>query len=301
MNAKHLLGIILTAFFLLMWFLSSVFFIVYPWQSALIIQFGELIEVKQEPGLYTKLPWQDALFFDSRILTIDTADPDRFITAEKENVLVDSYIKWRIIDPKKYYETVRGQERAAVSRIVEIVNRGLRDEIGKRTVKDVVTGEREAVMSIMRERADETAQKSYGMEIVDVRIKRVDLPTAVSENVYKNMIEERRRIANERRSTGEAEKEKIQAEAERERTVLLAEADREGQQLRGDGDAKSAKIYADAYGQYAEFYDFYRTLQAYRSALGKPNDFFLFSPDSDFFRYLKDEQADSSAAPAAAQ
>lgn len=290
MQLRYLFALLATTFVLLLWLLSSVFFIVYPWQSTLILQFGELISVKQTPGLYAKLPWQDARYFDSRILTIDTADPDRFITAEKENLLVDSYIKWRIIDPKKYYETVRGQERAAVSRVVEVVNRGLRDEIGKRTVKDVVTGEREEVMSIMRERANDIAKKSYGMEIVDVRIKRVDLPTAVSENVYKNMIEERRRIANERRSTGEAEKEKIQAEADRERTVLLATARREGQELRGEGDAESARIYAEAYGQHPEFYDFYRSLEAYRNALGKPNDFFLLSPDSDFFRFLIDQQ-----------
>ena len=290
MNERSLLGVVIAAFLLLLWLLSSIFFVVYPWQSALILQFGELIEAKQEPGVYAKLPWQDKLYFDSRVLTIDTADPDRFITAEKENLLVDSYVKWRIVDPKRYYETVRGQERAAISRILEVVNRGLRDEIGKRTVKDVVTGEREEVMSVLRDRANETASASFGMEIVDVRIKRVDLPTAVSENVYRNMIEERRRIANERRSTGEAEKEKIQAEADRERTVILAEAMRQSQRLRGDGDSKSAKIYADAYSQAAEFYSFYRSLEAYRNTLGNAGDFFLLSPDnSDFFRYLKDE------------
>lgn len=282
------------AVFFLLWLTSAVLFIVYPWQSALILQFGELITVKQEPGLYAKLPWQTARFFDSRVLTIDTEDPDRYITAEKENLLVDSYIKWRITDPKKYYETVAGRESQAVRRLIEIINRGLRDEIGKRTVKDVVTGEREKVMEIMRSRADEAAQ-SLGTEIVDVRLKRVDLPLAVSENVYKNMIEERRRIANERRSTGEAEKEKIMAEADRDRTIILAEAMRDAERMRGEGDSKAAKIYADAYTQDDNFYDFYRSMEAYRNTLGTQRDFFLLSPRSDFFRYLKDESGEQPA------
>ena len=274
---------------LLMWIMSSTLFIVYPWQSAVIRQFGELLSVKMEPGLYAKLPWQDVLFFDSRVLTIDTSEPDSYITAEKENLLVDTYIKWRIIDPRVFYEaTGDGAELKAVARLREVINRGLRDEIGKRTVKDVVTGEREQVMEIMRARANSDA-KSLGAEIVDVRLKRVDLPLAVSENVYKNMVEERRRIANERRSTGEAEKEKIQAEADRERTVLLARANQEADVLRGEGDAQAARIYANAYGQYAEFYSFYRSLAAYQRTLGHGNDFFLLSPQSDYLRYLKDE------------
>ena len=281
-------------FALLLWLLSSMLFIVYPWQSTLIIQFGELISVKQKPGLYVKAPWQTARFFDSRILTIDTADPDRYITEEKENLLVDSYVKWRITDPKKYYETLVGSESAAISRILEIVNKGLRDEFGKRTVKDVVTREREEVMSIMRERSNQGVA-SFGIEIIDVRLKRVDLPLAVSENIYKNMIEERRRIANERRSTGEAEKEKIEAEADRKRIVLLAEATREADRLRGEGDAKAAAIYAVAYNQHREFYDFYRSLTAYRRTLGSNQDLFLLSPDSDFFRYLKKDGGNAPA------
>jgi len=260
-----------------------------------ILQFGELITVKQTPGLYAKLPWQDARFFDSRILTIDTEDSDRYITAEKENLLVDSYIKWRIIDPKKYYETVNGQESLAIRRLLENINNGLRDEIGKRTVKDVVAGEREKVMEIMRSRADEAAT-SFGVTIVDVRLKRVDLPLAVSENVYKNMIEERRRIANERRSTGEAEKEKIKAEADRDRTIILAEAMRDAERTRGEGDGAAAKIYADAFNQDKDFYDFYRSMEAYRNTLGTQRDFFLLSPRSDFFRYLKNESGNSAYA-----
>ena len=286
---KPFLSIIAFALIIVLWLVSSLFFIVYPWQSAVIRQFGELLSVKKEPGLYLKAPWQDVVIFDSRILTIDTAEPDRYITAEKENLLVDTYIKWRIIDPQQYYEaTGGGSEGKAIGRLLEVINRGLRDEIGKRTVKDVVAGQREEVMNIMRVRANEDAG-SFGAEIIDVRLKRVDLPLAVSENVYKNMIEERRRIANERRANGEAEKEKIQAEADRARTIILAQADRTADILRGEGDAEAAGIYSRAYTGAREFYDFYRSLQAYAKTLGKGNDFFLLSPQSDYFRYLNAE------------
>lgn len=288
MTRKNIPILLAFAAILLFWLLSAVLFIVYPWQRALVLQFGELLTVKQIPGLYFKAPWQDVLYFDSRTLTIDTEEPDRYITAEKENLLVNSYIKWRIVEPKKYYETLRGRESAAGSRLQEIINQGLRDEIGKRTVKDVVTREREQVMTLMRDRAN-TAAAPLGIDVIDVRLKRVDLPVGVSENIYKNMIEERRRIANERRSTGEAEKEKIEAEADRERTVTLAEAIREAERARGDGEAEAAKIYADAFSGYPQFYDFYRSLAAYRRTLGSNNDIFLLSPSSDFFRYLKEE------------
>ena len=213
---------------------------------------------------------------------------DFYITTEKENVLVDSYIKWRIVDPAVYYIRLAGLEANAAGRLREIINRGLRDEIGKRTVKEVVAGDREALMGVMRARANETA-RDVGVEVVDVRLKRVNLPEGVSENVYKNMIEERRRIANERRSTGDAEKEKIQAAADRDRTIILSEAIRDAERIRGEGEAETAAIYAEAYGSRPEFYDFYRSLGAYRRTLGNAGDFFLLAPDSDFFRYLKSE------------
>ena len=296
MDTRKLAAIAGISIPLLLWLMSSVLFIVYPWQSAVIRQFGELLSVKKDPGLYAKAPWQDVVFFDSRILTIDTSEPDSYITAEKENLLVDTYIKWRITTPRTYYEaTGGGSETKAVARLREVINRGLRDEIGKRTVKDVVTGEREEVMEIMRTRANKDAA-SFGAEIVDVRLKRVDLPLAVSENVYKNMVEERRRIANERRATGEAEKEKIQAEADRERTVIIAKANQRSDILRGEGDAEAARVYAAAYSRHPEFYNFHRSLSAYEKTLGRDNDFFLLSPRSDYFRYLKDEHGGSSAA-----
>ncbi|MGI9307390.1 MAG: protease modulator HflC [Gammaproteobacteria bacterium] len=296
MNNARPLALFLGGVFLLMALLGNSLFIVYPWQSALVLQFGEIVAAKQSPGLYAKAPWQSLRLFDSRVLTIDTEEPDRYITAEKENLLVDSYVKWRIIDPPRFYERLLGSETSAAGRLQEIINRGLRDEIGKRTVKDVVTGERERVMQIMRDRANEGADE-LGLEVLDVRMKRVDLPAGVSENVYKNMIEERRRIANERRSEGEAEKEKIRAEADRERVVILSDAARRGEEIRGRGDADAAGKYAAAFSQHLDFYDFYRTLAAYRKTLGAGGDFFILSPESDFFRFLKEE---SGGAPPAA-
>ena len=290
MNVRYW-GIAITAIVLLVTLVAKSLFIVYPWHLALVLQFGEIISSKTKSGLYIKAPWQDLRLFDSRVLTIDLEDPDRYITAEKENLLVDSYIKWRIIDPAKFYERFKGSEASAVSRLQEIVNRGLRDEIGKRTVKGVVTGEREQVMQIMRDRANKDASE-LGAEVLDVRMKRVDLPEGVSENVYKNMIEERRRIANERRSEGEAEKEKIRAEADRERIVILADAARRGEKIRGRGDAKAAAQYAAAFSKYPDFYDFYRTLNAYRQTLGNSGDIFLLSPDSDFFKFFKYESGE---------
>jgi membrane protease subunit HflC len=271
-----------------LWMLAATLFIVYPWESALVLQFGEVVGTRRDAGIYFKMPWQDVLRFDSRILTIDTKDPDRFLTAEKENVLVDSYIKWRIIDPRQYYVRVGGVENNAAGRLLEIINRGLRDEFGKRTVNEVVSGDREEVMRIIRERANSDAE-DIGVQVSDVRVKRVELPTNVSQDVYNNMIAERRRIANERRSTGDAEKEKISATADKDRTIILAEAVREADTVKGVGDARAAAIYAGAFSRYADFYAFHRALQAYRRALGSGRDFLVLDPESDFFRYLKQE------------
>ena len=291
------LALFLGGVVLLAMLLAKSLFIVYPWQSALVLQFGEIVAAKKDAGLYAKAPWQSLRIFDSRVLTIDTEEPDRYITAEKENLLVDSYVKWRIVDPPRFYERLLGSESSAVGRLQEIINRGLRDEIGKRTVKDVVTGEREEVMRIMRDRANEGADE-LGLEVLDVRMKRVDLPAGVSENVYKNMVEERRRIANERRSEGEAEKEKLRAEADRKRIVILSDAARKAEVIRGRGDAEAAATYSSAYSRHLDFYDFYRSLAAYRKSLGAGGDFFILSPESDFFRYLKQETGGAGATKA---
>ncbi len=256
-------------------------------QFAIVFQLGEVREVINTPGLYFKWPMiQNVRYFDKRILTLDSAEPERFITSEKKNVLVDSYVKWKIIDPRLYYVSVAGDESRAKTRLSQTVNAGLREEFGKRTVHDVVSGERDKIMAQMREKADLDARK-IGVQIVDVRVKRVDLPTEVSESVYRRMEAERKRVANELRSEGAAEAEKIRADADRQREVIVAEAYREAQKAKGEGDAKAAAIYAQAFNQNPEFYAFYRSLEAYRSSFKNKSDVLVLEPNSDFFKYMK--------------
>ena len=256
-------------------------------QYAIIFQLGEVREVISEPGLYFKWPMiQNVRYFDKRILTLDTADPERFITSEKKNVLVDSFVKWRIVDPRLFYVSVAGDEARAKTRLSQTDNAGLREEFGKRTVHDVVSGERDKIMEQMRAKADLDARK-IGVQIVDVRVKRVDLPTEVSESVYRRMEAERKRVANELRSEGSAEAEKIRANAEKQREVIIAEAYRDAQKIKGEGDAKAAATYAQAFNQNPEFYAFYRSMEAYRGSFKSKNDVIVVEPNSDFFKYMK--------------
>lgn len=257
-------------------------------QDALVFQLGEVVKVTKEPGLYFKLPLvQNVRYFDTRILTFDTPDPERFLTSEKKNVLVDYFVKWRIVDPKQYYVSVAGDELRAQTRLQQTINDGLRAEFGKRTVHEVVSGERDKIMEIQRERADEDARK-IGIQVVDVRLKRVDLPQEVSEAVYRRMEAERKRVANELRATGAAEAERIRADADRQREVIIAEAYRDAQRIKGEGDAKATAIYARALERDPEFYAFYRSMEAYRQSLRSKSDVLLLEPTSDFFKYLKD-------------
>ena len=256
-------------------------------QYAIIFQLGEVRQVIDQPGLYLKWPMiQNIRYFDRRILTLDNAEPERFITSEKKNVLVDSYIKWRIVDPKLYYVSVQGDEARAKIRLNQTVNAGLREEFGKKTVHDVVSGERDKIMELMRNKADKDA-RTIGVEIVDVRLKRVELPTEVSEAVYRRMEAERKRNANQLRSEGSAEAEKIRADADKQREVIVAEAYRDAQKLKGEGDAKATALYAQAFGQNPEFYAFYRSLEAYRNSFKSKNDIIVVEPNSDFFKYMK--------------
>ena len=265
-------------------------------QYAIVFQLGEIKGVVSEPGLNFKWPLiQNVRFFDKRILTLDTPEPERFITSEKKNVLVDLYVKWRIIDVKQYYISVGGDEARARTRLGQTVNAGLREEFGRRTVHEVVSGEREKIMEDMRSKADLDARK-IGVQIIDVRLKRVDLPTEVSESVYRRMEAERKRVANELRSEGAAEAEKIRADAERQREVIVAEAYRDAQRIKGEGDAKAASIYGAAFSQNPEFYAFYRSMDAYRAAFRK-GDVMVLEPNSDFFKYMK--SAGGAAKPAA--
>ncbi len=256
-------------------------------QFAIIFQLGEIRQVVTEPGLAFKWPMiQNVRVFDKRILTMDSQEPERFLTAEKKPVLVDSFVKWRIHDVKQYYVSVSGDEQLARTRLAQTVNSGLREEFGKRTVHDVVSGEREKIMAEVLKKADADA-RTMGVQIVDVRLKRVDFPQEVSESVYRRMETERKRVANELRSTGAADAEKIKADADKQREVIVAEAYRDAQKIKGQGDAKAASIYGHAMGQNAEFYAFYRSMEAYRGAFKNKSDLFVLEPNSDFFKYLK--------------
>ncbi|WP_423753296.1 protease modulator HflC [Candidatus Accumulibacter phosphatis] len=267
--------------------LGATIFTVDQRQHAIVFQLGEVRSVIDEPGLYFKWPLiQNVRYFDKRILTLDAAEPERFITSEKTNVLVDSFTKWRIIDPKLYYVSVAGDESRAKTRLSQTVNAGLREEFGKRTVHDVVSGERDQLMELMREKADLDARK-IGVQIVDVRVKRVELPSDVSESVYRRMDAERKRVANELRSQGAAEAEKIRADADKQREVIVAEAYRDAQKLKGEGDATAAATYAQAFQRNPEFYAFYRSLEAYRNSFNGKSDVIVVEPSSDFFKYMK--------------
>ncbi|MFZ4553634.1 MAG: protease modulator HflC [Betaproteobacteria bacterium] len=256
-------------------------------QSAIVFQLGEVVNTVEEPGLHFKLPLvQNVRFFDRRILTLDAPEPERFITSEKKNVLVDSYVKWRIKDVKQFYVSVNGDETRAATRLAQTINSSLRDEFGSRTVRDVVSGERDKITVAMRETANAEARK-IGVEVVDVRIKRVELPVEVSESVFRRMEAERKRVANELRSTGSAESERIRADADRQREVILAEAYREAQRIKGGGDARAAEIYGKAYSADGEFYAFYRSLEAYRSSFKDRSDMLVLDPSSEFFKYMK--------------
>ena len=267
--------------------LATSIFTVDQRQYAIVFQLGEIREVISSPGLYFKWPLiQNVRYFDKRILTLDSNEPERFITSEKKNVLVDSFVKWRIVDPRLYYVSVAGDEARAKTRLSQTVNAGLREEFGKRTVHDVVSGERDKIMEQMREKADLDARK-IGVQIVDVRVKRVDFPPEVSDSVYRRMEAERKRVANELRSEGAAEAEKIRADADKQREVIVAEAYRDAQKVKGEGDAKAAATYAQAFGQNPEFYAFYRSLEAYRGRFKGKSDVLVLEPDSDFFKYMR--------------
>jgi membrane protease subunit HflC len=284
------LGPISAVVLVLLLLLSSALYTVDQRQNAMVFQLGEVKEVVQRSGLHFKWPLiQNVRFFDMRILTFDDAEPLRFLTQGNRPVLVDSFVKWRIIDVQQYYLSVSGDEQRAQTRIKQTVSGSLRDEFGVRTVHDVVSGQREDIMAKVRQRAGEDL-KRIGVEIIDVRLKRVDLPQEVSESVFGRMQAERKRIANDLRANGAAESEKIRADADRQREVLLAEAYRDAQRIKGDGDAKASAIYANAFSANPEFYAFYRSMDAYRSSFKGKNDLLLLEPSSEFFRYLRDSQ-----------
>jgi membrane protease subunit HflC len=279
---------IVIAAVIVIWLGSSTMFVVDQRQSAIVFALGEVKRVVKEPGLHFKLPppFQNVMYVDNRIQTLDTPDADRFITAEKKNVLVDSFVKWKIVDPRLFFVSFGGDERRAQDRLSQIVKAALNEEITKRTVREVISGERNKVMDAIKTKVENEA-KQIGVEIVDVRLRRVDYVDQISNSVFERMKSERVRVANELRSTGAAESEKIRADADRQRAVILAEAYRDAEKLRGEGEAKATQIYAQAFGQNPEFYKFYRSLEAYRASFKNRSDLMVVDPNSEFFKYFK--------------
>ena len=282
--------IITFAVFLLgtVWLISSCLFIVDQRQFALVFALGEIKKVVNEPGLYFKLPQplQNIIYLEKRTLTIDTPDADRFITKEKQNVVVDTYVKWRIDDAKLFYTSVAGRVASANDRISRALRDGLNNEIATRTVNDVISGEREEVMESVTRRVAEDATQ-IGVKIVDVRLRKVEFADEIRDSVFRRMESERKAIASERRSEGAAEAEKIRANADRQRVGLLAQAYKQAQDIKGIGDARAASSYADAFGEDPEFAEFYRSLKAYRESFKSGSDLIITDPNSDFFQFFK--------------
>ena len=285
MNQNKMI-VILLIFFLVIIGLRSFVYTVDEREKAIVVQLGEVVRFDDEPGIHFKIPMvQKVIFFDSRILTLD-AEPERYLTQEKKSVVVDSFVKWRIVDPLKYYVKTGGNEISAKTLLQQWINGGLRDQFGKRTLHEVVSGERNEIMEKVKQSSDESA-RDLGIQIWDVRLQRVDLPQEVSESVFDRMEAERARIAKEYRAQGAEEAEKLRADAERKRDILVAEAYRTAQQVRGQGDGKAAAIYARAYGRSPAFYSLYRSLNAYKASFRNKDDVLIIDPSADFFKHMK--------------
>lgn len=282
------LSIILIAIAVLVGALSTTVFIVRERDFALVFALGEVRRTITEPGLYFKLPppFQNVVMLDKRLLTIDSQEAERIQTSEKKNLLIDSFVKWRIIDPRLYYVTFAGNERAARLRLQAQIRDALNASVNVRTVRDVVALERDTIMDEVRNSVRARAAP-LGVDIVDVRLKRIEFAPEIAESVYRRMESERLRVANELRSIGAAEGEKIRAGADRAREEIVAEAYAKAQAVMGEGDATAAALYGAAYGQDAEFFQFYKSLEAYRQAFGKSSDVLVVDPSSEFFRYMK--------------
>ena len=256
-------------------------------QAAIKFQLGEVVAIQDKPGLYFKWPFiENVRSYDMRIQTLDTKEPERIQTKEKNNVLVDTFVKYRIVDIKQFFVSTGGDFVRAEIRLSQSVNDDLRAEFGQRTLAEVISGERNKIMDNLRVRTDKDA-RSIGIEVLDVRLKRVDLVPEISADVYRRMDSERKRVANELRSTGSGEAEKIRADAERQREIILAEAFRDAQKIKGEGDATATKIYAQAFTKNAEFYAFYRSMDVYKNSFRNKSDVMVLDPSSDFFKYLK--------------
>ncbi len=264
-------------------------FVVSEWETALKLRLGKIVDSNYEAGLHWRVPIiNEVKKFDSRIQTLD-AKPERFLTVEKKDVIVDSFAKWRIADVAQFYRSTGGDSAKTSRLLAERINTGLRNEFGKRTILEVVSGERSEIMEQLTKEADAQAAE-LGVEVLDVRIKQIDLPPEVSESVYGRMRTERERVARDLRAQGAESAERIQADADRQKVVIVANAYKQAEELRGEGDGRSAEIYAKAYTQSPEFYAFYRSLNAYQKVFEKGGDIMVLEPDSEFFRYFKNKE-----------
>jgi len=285
MGNKSLIAVIAAAVLgLVAW---NCFYIVLQTEKAVLLQFGRIVEADVQPGLHVKIPYVNQVRkFDARLVTLDTPT-QRFLTLEKKAVMVDSYAKWRVADAERFYTATSGVKQIADERLSRRLEAGLRDQFGKRTLHEVVSGERDALMADITQSLDRMARRELGIEVLDVRVKAIDLPREVNRSVFERMSTEREREAREHRAKGRELAEGIRADADRQRRVLLAEAYREAEETRGEGDAQAASIYAAAYSRDPEFYSFYRSLQAYRQSFSDKRDVLVLDPKSDFFRYLE--------------
>ncbi|MBO1924043.1 MULTISPECIES: protease modulator HflC [Thiomicrorhabdus] len=272
---------------------SSSVYIVNQWETAVVLRLGEIVKADVKPGLHFKMPFvNNVRRFDSRLQTLDSA-PERFLTSEKKNLEVDSFVRWKIQDVAKFYTTMNGDFRLAGMRLGQIVKDGLRAEFGNRTVKEVISGERVEIAQKIKTATAKTAE-SFGIEIEDVRIKRIDLAQDISESVYRRMEAERKRVAKDLRSKGAEAAEKIRADADRQRSVILAEAYSQAEIIRGEGDAQAADIYAKAYNLDPEFYSFYHSINAYQKSFKDKSDVMVVDPNSDFFKYFNNRAQPSA-------
>ena len=294
-------GLIAASLLALLALLSSTLFVVDQRQFGIVYSLGQIKEVITEPGLHGKMPppFQNVTYIDKRLLVLDSVDAEPMLTAEKQRVVVDWYVRWRITNPTEYIRNVGLEERAGANQLNRVVRNAFQEEVNKRTVKDLLSLKREALMADVKKEVLQVVQgaKPWGVDVVDVRITRVDYVDAITDSVYKRMVAERQRVANELRSTGAAEGEKIRADADRQREVTVANAYREAQKIKGEGDAEAARLYAESFGRDAQFAQFYRSLDAYKASFSKKSDVMVIDPSSEFFKTMRGSGAPGAAAP----
>jgi membrane protease subunit HflC len=298
---QNKIGFYISSVLALLALLSSTMFVVDQRQFGVVYSFGQIKSVITEPGLNFKFPppFQNVSYIDKRLLTLDNADTEPMLTAEKQRVVIDWYARWRITDPSQYIRNVGLDENAGAMQLSRVVRNAFQEEINKRTVKELLSLKRDALLEDVKREVLQAVKgaKPWGVDVIDVRITRADYVDAITESVYRRMEAERKRVANELRSTGAAEGEKIRADADRQREVTVANAYREAQMIKGEGDAEAARIYADSFGRDAQFAKFYRSLEAYKATFNKKSDLMVLDPSSDFFNAMRNSGGGASSAP----